>query len=491
MRRDDDLGTEDALELVKGCAVRSSPHDGAACGSGHVAPPRGGFPLASTAWIAYESREDVDLSPQTLTGTDETPAPPPAPAALARLRAAMRRRRGATLAIAGLAVGGVAIAFRSTRGTAAVVVPAAREDLLQTLVATGRVVPPAEVTLASRLVGTVAAVAVEEGARVKAGQLLVQLEDAELQAAVAQAQAELDQATAALDKLRRVSSRVSQETLRQAEADLTLAEKALQRTAALSRVSAASRAELDEARKAVDVARSRQQSALLQVASTGARGSDARLAAAAIARARASLAQAEARLAQARILSPFAGLVIRRSVEPGDAVQPGSALAVVVQAGETQIAVDPDEKSLAVLAVGQHALASADAFPERRFDAEVFSIAPAVDAQRGTIEVKLRVPRPPPYLRPYMTASVDIEVARKPRALVIPADALRDGGSAQPWVMLAVGGRATRRAVQLGIRGERTVEIRGGLRAGELVVVSADRPLRPGQRVRPTPPAER
>src|SRR6185437_16754598 len=99
--------------------------------------------------------------------------------------------------------------------------------------------------------------------------------------------------------------------------------------------------------------------------------------------------------------------------------------------GETQIDVRIDEKNLAQLAIGQRALASADAFPADRFTAVLFYINPGVDSLRGSVEMKLRVPDPPAYLRQDMTVSVDVEVARRAGALVVPptASSKRAAGS--------------------------------------------------------------
>jgi HlyD family secretion protein len=91
-----------------------------------------------------------------------------------------------------------------------------------------------------------------------------------------------------------------------------------------------------------------------------------------------------------------------------------------------------------------------------------------------------------------MTVSVDIEVARSPGALALPAEAVRDATGASPWVLLvedtSLGGRAVRRPVELGLRGTGWVEIRSGLSAGERVVPAAAT-IRPGQRLRPVPHA--
>jgi HlyD family secretion protein len=87
-----------------------------------------------------------------------------------------------------------------------------------------------------------------------------------------------------------------------------------------------------------------------------------------------------------------------------------------------------------------------------------------------------------------MTVSVDIEVARSPGALALPAEAVRDATGASPWVLLVENGRAVRRKVELGLRGTGWVEIRSGLSPGERVV-PAGAPIRPGQRLRAVPRA--
>jgi HlyD family secretion protein len=113
-------------------------------------------------------------------------------------------------------------------------------------------------------------------------------------------------------------------------------------------------------------------------------------------------------------------------------------------------------------------------------------VAPAVDAARGTVEVRLRVPAPPPSLRPDMTVSINVEVGQKASALVLPAEAVRDP-TGQPWVLAIAGGRAERRAVTLGLRGDGLVEIAGGLNAGDAVVAPGGPFVAPGDRVRARP----
>jgi HlyD family secretion protein len=159
-------------------------------------------------------------------------------------------------------------------------------------------------------------------------------------------------------------------------------------------------------------------------------------------------------------------------VEKGDVVQPGKALMVLAPAGETQVVVQVDEKNLGLLALGQPALVSADAYPNESSTAEVVYINPAVDPQRASVEVKLRVPDPPEFLRQDMTVSADIEVRRHVGTLLVPASAVADANGPTPWVARIEGSRVEHRRVSLGLKGDKTIEIRDGLEEGDLVAVS-------------------
>jgi HlyD family secretion protein len=245
-----------------------------------------------------------------------------------------------------------------------------------------------------------------------------------------------------------------------------------------------SRQDLDDAQQARDLAASQVASTRIQARSAAA-GSDRQVAQAALEQARGAEQASAARLDQLQIRSPADGVVTERDVEPGDVVQPGRVLLVVARDGATQLSVLPDEKNLAYLRIGQPAAASADAFPDRIFPATVAYVAPAVDLSRGTVEVKLDVADPPPFLRPDMTVSVNVEVGRDPAALVLPASAVRDAGT-DPWVLAVRGARTVRVPVKLGLRGEGSVQVVSGLEAGEAVVASGST-VGPGTRVRTEP----
>jgi HlyD family secretion protein len=360
----------------------------------------------------------------------------------------------------------------------------ARREVTQRVVASGRVLAPARVQLASLSLAQVRDVLVREGDPVAPGQVVVVLDDAEAKAVLAQAQAGVAQAAARLEQVRTVTSRVALENLKQAELSVGQAESKLKRAEALAVAGAVSQADLDDAKKALALARSQQETAATQAMSAAAAGSDFRLAVAALAQARAAEVAAETRLAQTQLRAPAPGLVLERHVERGDVVQPGRPLIILASAGATVLATQPDEKNLAVLAIGQPATAAADAFPDQIFPARVTYIAPAVDPARGTVEVRLEVDKPPAFLRTDMTVSVNIEVARRPDALVVPGDAVQDAAT-RPWVITVRDGRTERKSVTLGLRTESWVEVTAGLAEAELVLAGRETERGAGARVRP------
>jgi HlyD family secretion protein len=353
--------------------------------------------------------------------------------------------------------------------------------LEQTVVVSGRVLAPAKVDVGATITGRVQRVAVDDGARIAAGALLVELERSELHAALAQARAAERAAQTRIAQWREVGAPNAQEQVTQAAANLRVAERDLARQQDLVQRKFVAEARVDEARRAVDVARSQLASARAVAAANRPDGAERQLLDDQLAQARAARAAAEAKLDQTRILAPADGVVLDRVVEPGDIVQPAKRLMTIALDGATRLTALIDEKNLGVLAIGQQALAAADAFPGQRFAAVLEYLAPGIDAQRGTVEAKFAVPGPPPFLRADMTVSIDITVADREHALLVPALAVRDASSNAPWVLVVRDGHAVRQAVKLGARSASEAEVREGLAAADVVVTSS---IAPDTRVR-------
>ena len=371
--------------------------------------------------------------------------------------------------------------------------------LVRTLQFSARVATLSRVDVGSTVTGRVAQVRVMEGTQVRQGDVLVQLESDELRAALAQAVAAERQAKARLEGLRSTGRTAAQAARAQADASLQAASASLARVQQLVAEGFYSPAQLDEARRAVDVARAQQLGAQAQLQATADAGTEVAQAQAQLALAQAATVAAQARLAQATLVAPADARVLVREVEPGQIVQPGKALFSLALAGPTQLVAQVDERFLEQLQLGQPAWVVADAFAAQRFAARVLSIAPAVDAQRGAIEVKFSIEQAPAFLREDMTLSVEVETARRERTLVLPQAALRGpAGGDQASVLVLQDGRAQVRNVRLGLRTLDAVEVLGGLKESD-TVLRGHASLQDGQRVRartvpwttssPAPPA--
>ncbi len=390
---------------------------------------------------------------------------------------------GAAVLLAAVAAG--AWALRGPQVDALVVHVA---PLVRTLQFSARVATLSRVDVGSTVTGRVAQVRVAEGAQVRQGDVLVQLESDELRAALAQAVASERQAQARLVGLRSSGRTAAQAARAQADATLQAASASLARVQQLVAEGFYSPAQLDEARRAVDVARAQQRSAQAQTQANADAGTDVVQAQAQLALAQAATVAAQARLAQTALVAPADARVLVRTVEPGQIVQPGKALLSLALAGPTQLVAQVDERFLDQLQPGQNASVVADAFAGQRFAARVLSIAPAVDAQRGAIEVKFALPQQPPaYLREDMTLSVEVETARRAHALVLPQAALRGAVVADVGTVLVLqDGRAQARNVRLGLRTLDAVEVLEGLAEGDTVLRGGGA-LQAGERVRARP----
>ncbi|OAL82573.1 MULTISPECIES: efflux RND transporter periplasmic adaptor subunit [unclassified Acinetobacter] len=344
--------------------------------------------------------------------------------------------------------------------------------LVQNVVASGRVTTVARTQIGSEITGVVLETRVKEGDKVKPGDLLVVLKSDELLAQVKQAEL-------ALTDLAKVKRPQAEAELASAKAQLDQAsrEAARRRAAGVGILSAE---EIEQAVETERVARNNFETARLKAeALASGQVEEASL--------RQQLAVAQAQLAKAKIRSTVAGTVLTRDVEPGDLVQPGQTLFTLALNGNTEIRVPLDERNLPQLALEQTATVIADAYPDQSFPARISFIAPSIDPQRGTVEVRLIVNPVPDFLRQDMTVSVNVETARRERALAIPNDALSSIKGDKAVVITIHDGKIKHGQVSLGLRGLTMSEVVSGLKAGDQVLVNADSSLKDGARVRVEP----
>lgn len=342
--------------------------------------------------------------------------------------------------------------------------------LVQTVVATGRVVAVSNTDIGSEISGVVLERRVAEGEQVAAGDLLLVLSSDDVAAQVRQAEAEL----AELISSTRPQAVVD---LTNAKVALAQADRNVERRRELAAISAISDEEMEQAIQSQAQARNNLENARLRANALSSGGVEEDLL-------RARIAALEAQLNKAQVRSKVSGTILTRNVEVGDLVQPGQSLFTIALDGKTEIRVPLDERNLSRLALQQPAVAIADAYPDKPFPVRISFIAPSIDPQRGTVEVRLSVDPVPDFLRQDMTVSVNIETDQRAKALVIPNDALANVKEDSAEVLLLRDGKIQRRVVKLGLRGLSASEVLSGLSAGDEILVDATVSLADGKRVR-------
>lgn len=316
-----------------------------------------------------------------------------------------RARRWIWRGLIAVAVAAVAaVIVWQTRGddgptTRYVATAARRADLRATVEATGTVKAVDQVEVGAEISGTIIRVSADFNDRVEAGQVLCEIDPERNAALVAQARAQLAAAQAELANR---------------EASQIEAESALERARAMAAAEILSSAELENA----------------QAAAARAEAAT-RAAAAQIKLARANLDAAEINLRKTKIRSPIDGVVLYRSVEPGQTVAASLQTPVLFTLArdltKMELEIDIDEADVSRVREGQKATFTVDAFPERRFAAVVESIhnlSTVVD-NVVTYRAVLAVDNADLLLRPGMTATVSIVTAERTDALLIPNAALR------------------------------------------------------------------
>ena len=301
---------------------------------------------------------------------------------------------------------------------------------------------------------------VKEGDRVKAGDVLIVLRADDLIAKEKEAQA-------ALDQLRLARRPQAVAALAQAESHFAQAKRETQRRMELLEKQSIAREAVEQSRNSLASATSAVEQARLLVQSLAPGESEERIL-------KERLAAAQATLLKTVIRAEAAGTILTRNVEPGDLVQPvGKVLLEIAREGDTEILVPLDERNLGALSVGQQATCIADAYAGEHFNARVNFIAPTIDPQRGTVDIRLKVDPVPDYLRQDMTVSVNIQTGKVDQALAVPNDALLNVSGSHADVLAVRDGRVRRVAITLGLRGMAYSEARSGLAPGEWVLQGA------------------
>ena len=368
------------------------------------------------------------------------------------------------------------------------------------LTATGYIIAAHKIEVASKVNGRVAWIGVDKGDRVKAGQVLVRLEDDEYRAQVVQQQGQLANLQAklqeALNGSRPQEIEKARADMNQSQADLENAKVSLDRTKQLVSEGVLAKQTLDDAQAKYDgaVAKVASLERTLDLSVLGPRKEEVEQIRGQILQAKGALDFAQTQLDNTIIRAPITGTILDRNVEKGEFITTGFVgdkgakgyIVTMADLNDLQVELDISQNDFPKLGAKQKAIITTDAYPDRKYQGYVEQVSPEADRSKATVQVKVKVENPDSFLRPDMNAtaafyndatSENSGAAARP-VIVIPQGAVQNNS-----VFLVVANHARKRGIKIGGNTGRGLVVESGLVSGEDLIVSSPANLKDGQKV--------
>jgi len=402
----------------------------------------------------------------------------------------MSRRVWVILGLAVVSVGGLLYLNGRRPAPLVRVANVARADLKSMIASNGKVEPVAPQTLRARFDGFVSRVVAVEGQSVRAGELLLTLDDAQVRAQLEQARAQLAAEEANLraaeaggraDELARLTGGLraaeAQRDLLQRQQDALV--KLVAERAATPEELERNRAALERAKADVDHLRKSREQFELQV------GLDRERLALSVGHWRAQVRDFQEKVNSARVTAPASGMLFSLPVRERDFVRTGDLLADLADLRNVRVRAFVDEPELGGLATGQAVEVTWDALPERIWTGRTETVPQQVVARgsRNVGEVLCSISNDRMELKPNTTVNIRIQLSERKGVLVVPRAAVEVAGTRR-YLYLVEGDRLRRREVRVGISNDTQVEIVDGVTEGQPVALPGDVPLQDGLAVR-------
>ena len=380
----------------------------------------------------------------------------------------------------------------------------ARRDLEIKLTFTADIVAAQQAAIFSKVSGYIRRIHADRGDFVRAGQLLVEVDDLELQAALQQTRAALLTGEAGLEVARstldgqRANLENQKANLAKARAVADNDARQAQRMKTLFERGLVSATDFENARTTTESSAASVQAAVAQLrvaeVQVLTQESQVRLSEAQVETYRAARHLAETNLANTRLMAPFAGYVSQRNLDNGASVSAASAGTsttslgiLVMQDIETvKLQLEVPERDIARVTVGAPVSITADPYQGRTFAGKVVRVVHSLDPRTRTMGVEVDIPNPDRKLKPGMFARAEVLVDTRKGALTVPVEALRVG-EARPSVMVVKDGIVEPVLIEVGLSDSRFVEVRQGLSEQDQVIMQGKDLVKPRQKVRTVP----
>jgi multidrug efflux pump subunit AcrA (membrane-fusion protein) len=358
------------------------------------------------------------------------------------------------------------------------VTPAKTGDVSRIVTAEAVVFPLQQAVVTPKISSTIKSFAVQRGARVRKGQLLAVLENADLSAAATQSKGEYEQAEGAF-----VTSTASSipEQIQKAELDASSFEaaadaqkKIVESRKELFQQGALPRRELDAAEVALAQAQSQYQQAqkVLDDLRRSGKEQAVKSAGGQFNAAKGKLLASQAALSYSYINSPINGVVTDRPLYPGELATANQPLLTVMDNSSLIAKAHISQAQAVGLKKGAEAEIRI-AGQDDPIPGKLSLVSPALDPGSTTIEVWVQAAKPPDSLRPGMTVEISITAATAEDAVIVPNNSIFQTNNGENYVVVAGSDNiAQQKNVRLGIRGVTETQITSGVNAGESVITS-------------------
>ena len=308
------------------------------------------------------------------------------------------------------------------------VVVVAPQRMLDSVDLVGQLESDESVEIRTEIDGVIESAEFAEGQEVKKGVVLFRLRDAEQRA-----------------------------RLHEAEANAALAEDVFRRTSQLAQQNVAAASQLDRARAELDAAHARVEVSRVEIERT-------------------------------QVRAPFDGMLGVRQVSPGDRVTPATTLVQIDAVARLRLSFVIPEIAVPIAHVGARLKLTTAPFPGEEFSGEVFFVAPTLDPATRRLQLKAWVPNPDRRLRPGLFANLKLKLGERSDALLVPEEAVVfDRQGTYVW-RVGEDNVAERVAVEAGAHQDGRVEIKKGLRAGDVIVSAGTHKVTQGSKLRPAEP---
>jgi HlyD family secretion protein len=370
--------------------------------------------------------------------------------------------------------------------------------------AAGYIVAHHKIQLGAKVMGKVAWIGVEKGDYVQKGQVLVRLEDDEYRAQFQQAKGNFESLQNQLKELENGSrpEEVARAAanLEQAKADLENARVNLDRVRGLHKEGVVPPQDLDNAQARYDGMKARVDSLNrdYELYRIGPRREVIEAMRGRFEQSKGEVALRETYLDATVIRAPISGTILERVVEKGEFLTTGfvgdrGAKGFVVSMADLndlQVELDISQDDFAKLYMGQKAIVTTDAFPDRKYDGVIAEMSPEANRQKATVQVKVQILKPDSYLRPEMNAraafiakeTTEKKEGNPPPRIVIPNAAIRDE-SGKKSIFIVLQGKVIERTIKVGSPTSKGIEVADGLIGGEEIVLNPPAKLKDGDRI--------